>query len=37
MRMEDVGWRGGRLRMEDGEDVWEEFRGKEVWVGRERE
>ena len=29
MRMEVVGWRGKRMRMEDGEVVWEEGRGKE--------
>ena len=37
MRMQDEGWRGGRMRMEDREDVWEEGRGKEVGLGRERE
>ena len=35
--MEDVWWQGGRMRMEDEEDVWEEGRGKEVGVGRERQ
>ena len=35
--MEDVGWRGGRMRTEDGEDVCEESRDEEVVVGRERE
>ena len=33
MRMEDVWWIRRRMRMEDGEDVWEEGRGKEVGVG----
>ena len=36
-RMEDEGWRRWRMRMADGEDVWEEGRGKGVGVGRERE
>ena len=33
----DVAWRVGRMRMEDGEDVWEEGSGKELGVGKERE
>ena len=37
MRMEDGGWRDGRMRMEDREDVWKEGRGKAVGVGREGE
>ena len=35
--MEPGGWIGGRMRIEDGEDVWEQGKGKEVGVGRERE
>ena len=37
MRMEDGGWRGRRMRKEDREDIWEEGRGQELVVGRERE
>ena len=37
MGMEDGGLRGGRMRIEDGEDIWEEGRGQELVVGRERE
>ena len=35
--MENVGWRGWRMRMKDGEDVWEKDREKEVVVVREWE
>ena len=31
MKIEDVGWRGRRMRMEDGEDFWDKGNG---WVGR---
>ena len=37
MRMEDVGRRGGRMRKEDREDVWEEGLGKEIGAGMKRE
>ena len=36
MRMEDVGWRGGRMRMEDEDNFWEEGYGKEVGVGQSK-
>ena len=32
MMMEDVGWIRRRMRMKDGEDVWEKDREKEVVV-----
>ena len=34
MRMDNVGWRGGRMRKED---VWEEGMGKEIGAGMKRE